>query len=57
MGELSTTEKYVLAQILVCGAIDEDEFYRMNGSLAYIQKRSIEKLKDSGVLRITNFKV
>ena len=56
MGELSTTEKYVLAQILVCGAIDEDEFYRMNGSLAYIQKRSIKKLKDSGVMKHIHFR-
>ncbi len=56
MGELSTTEKYVLAQILVCGAIDEDEFYRMNGSLAQIQERSIEKLKDSGVLKHIHFR-
>jgi len=55
VSEINDTEKYFLSQILVCGAIDEDEFCRMNSSLSAVQQSAISELHENGVLEHTRF--
>lgn len=53
MSELRTTEKYALAQILVCGAIDEEEFRSVNDYKRSIQGSTLTKLRRYGLLEQT----
>lgn len=50
MGELSTVEKYALAQILVCGKINKQEFKEMNDFLGEVQDAAIDELHAKGIL-------
>lgn len=47
---LTKTEMYALAQILVCGEIDYQEFRSANDFLEKVQKESIDGLDQKGVL-------
>lgn len=53
MPELSTAEKYTIAQILVCGAIDGEEFRTMNNFDGAVQRDTLRGLKRAGVLQHT----
>jgi len=55
MADLSTTEKYALAQILVCGAIDRDEFKSANQFLGEVQDNTLRGLRQKGLLDQTLF--
>jgi len=53
MPDLSTAEEYALAQILVCGAIDGEEFRTMNEFDGSVQRDTLRGLKRAGVLQHT----
>lgn len=53
--ELTTTEKYALAQIFVCGAIDENEFREMNDFIGTVQNDTLSSLEDKNLLDETLF--
>lgn len=55
MAELTTAEKYALAQILLCGKIDYEEFRSMNNFLGEVQKETIRDLRKRGLLEETLF--
>lgn len=55
MAELKTTEKYALAQILVCGAIDKEEFKSVNEFLGAVQNDTLRGLRQKGVFDHTLF--
>jgi len=55
MADLSTTEKYALAQILVCGEIDRDEFKSANQFLGQVQDDTLRDLRRKGLLEQTLF--
>lgn len=55
MADLKTTEKYALAQILVCGAITREEFKSANGFLGTVQDETIRSLRQKGLLEQTLF--
>jgi len=51
--DLRVTEKYVLAQILVSGAITYDEFCNMNNMLGEVQDDTFWSLVDKRYLQHT----
>ena len=51
MADLSTVEKYALAQILVCGEIDEQEFKNANDYSGSLQNEVINNLWERGILQ------
>lgn len=53
MGELKTTDKYALAQILVSGAVTSDEFKSANSFLGEVQEDSLARLQRFGYLQHT----
>jgi len=55
MADLKTTEKYALAQILVCGAITKEEFKSANGFLGTVQEETLRGLRRKGLLEQTLF--
>lgn len=55
MADLKTTEKYALAQILVCGAITKDEFKSANEFLGTVQDDTLRDLRRKGLLEQTLF--
>jgi len=50
---MRTTEKYALAQILVLGDINDNEFCRINEMPAEVQKNTIARLSDNNYLKHT----
>lgn len=54
--QLTTTERYALSQILVCGKIDIHEFKRMNGFMEQMQEDAITELRRKGFLSETLMK-
>lgn len=50
MSSLTTTEKYALAQILVCGRINYDEFREVNDFMGMVQRDTIRDLGRKGLL-------
>lgn len=55
MQDLKTTEKYALAQILVCGSITEREFKSANNFLGEVQDDTLNNLFELGLLQLTLF--
>lgn len=55
MADLTTTEKYALAQILVCGRINTEEFKSANNFLGEVQYRTLLELNKKGYLQHTLF--
>lgn len=55
MAELNTTEKYAIAQILVCGAITKDEFKSANNFLGTVQEDTLRGIRQKGLLEQTLF--
>jgi hypothetical protein len=53
MADLKTTEKYSLAQILVCGAITRDEFKSANQFLGEVQDDTLQNMRRKGLLEQT----
>lgn len=50
MPDLSTSETYVLSQILVCGDITWEEFRSVNEMPVSVQRETIDTLERVGVL-------
>jgi hypothetical protein len=48
--DLSTSERYVLSQILVCGNITWEEFRSVNQMPVSVQREKIDTLEQVGVL-------
>jgi len=51
MADLKTTEKYALAQILVCGQITRGEFKQANSYLGEVQDDTLSSLHSRGILQ------
>lgn len=54
--ELTTTEKYLLAQLFVCGAITEDEFERVSKFSRTVRERRLEELEEKEILQETLYR-
>jgi hypothetical protein len=55
MSSLTKTEQYALAQILICGQIDRNEFGEMNDFIPRVQHKIITELQEKGALEHTLF--
>lgn len=53
---ISTTHKYAIAQIFVCGNIDKEEFKDMNEFLGQVQNQTLNHLERQGLLAETLFR-
>lgn len=56
-GGLSTTEKYLLAQILVCGNVQKDEIRQANGFSGSVQHDTLASLRQKGYLQRTMYEI
>lgn len=56
MSTLQTTEKYILAQLLACGAVSKTEFENATEFSRTVREDRIESLREKDILQQTLYK-